>query len=930
MDTSSTHDRSGTTTRVPRIRWLVVVALLGMLGLGAVPGTAGATTGDLVLTGVIDGPLTGGLPKAVELYVVNDIADLSEYGVAAAFNGNPAPAVPTFTFPAVPATAGDHIYLATESPQFTAFFGFAPDFTHGSATNINGDDAIVLYRSGAIVDVFGQPGVDGTGQPWEHLDGWAYRRGGTGQDGATFVLDNWRFSGVDALDGLTTNTGANAFPAGTYSTEPDEPEEPEEPLDVLVHEVQGDGASSPLVGELVTVDAVVVGDFQNGAAGESGDLRGFHVQEEDADTDADPSTSEGLFVFDDVVDVAVGDLVAVTGTVAEFNGLTELTGVTTVVISSGNPLPTPAAVALPDDLGDAPVDWESLEGMRATFGQTLTVTEQFTHGQFGEVVLSAVGAQDHPNQVQLPGSAGADEVALLNQLARIQMDDGRTVSNPDPTPYLQADGTLRDGDAVDGLVGVVHYSFGAYEVHPVSAPAITRLNDRPAAPEVGGTLRVASFNVLNYFTTLGSRGADDAAELEQQAAKIVAAIVELDADVVGLIEIENNGDTAVDDLVARLNAAGPRTYAAVRTGTLGTDVIKVAFIYDTATVGLVGSHHVLDSTVSPAYLDGENRPALAQTFEELATGARFTATINHLKSKGSACTTTSNPGDPAYGVAPYAGDPDVVALRQGNCNLTRLAAAQVLGQWLDDIDATGNTLILGDLNSYANEDPIRALEALGYTDLVEAEAGGNTWALGAHSYVFSGEHGTLDYAMASPDLLTSVTGAAAWHINADEPPALDYNDWNPPANFSADPYRSSDHDPIVVGLSLPQILACNGLDLDGWQEWAGDNGYVLVTGTDGPDLIGPVHPPRRQLVLTMGGDDVVLGSVRDDIICTGDGSDIVLGGNGNDRIEGGDGNDVLLGGNGADRIFGGEGDDLLIGGNGRDEVDGGPGNNVVW
>ncbi|MEN8040989.1 MAG: lamin tail domain-containing protein, partial [Actinomycetota bacterium] len=177
---------------------------------------AAATTGELVITGVIDGPLSGGIPKAVELYVASDIADLSIYGVGSANNGGGTDGE-EFTFPADAATAGDFIYVASESPGFESFFGFAPNYT-SSAMSINGDDAVELFENGSVVDVFGDIGTDGTGEPWEHLDGWAYRVDGTGRDGSAFVLANWTFSGPDALDGETTNaTAAKPFPIGTYT-----------------------------------------------------------------------------------------------------------------------------------------------------------------------------------------------------------------------------------------------------------------------------------------------------------------------------------------------------------------------------------------------------------------------------------------------------------------------------------------------------------------------------------------------------------------------------------------------------------------------------------------------------------------------------------------------------------------------------------------
>ena len=192
-----------------------------------------------------------------------------------------------------------------------------------------------------------------------------------------------------------------------------------------------------------------------------------------------------------------------------------------------------------------------------------------------------------------------------------------------------------------------------------------------------------------------------------------------------------------------------------------------------------------------------------------------TVAVNHLKSKGSDCDTTSNPGDPTYGVAPYGADPDT-GVMAGNCNLTRTAAAQILGQWLDTVAAASGSpysLVIGDLNSYRYEDPITTLEALGYTDLHDLYSLGSGWLMGGHTYVFDGEHGSLDYAMASAPTMPVVTGAAAWHINADEPPALDYNDYNPAANYTADEYRASDHDPVIVGLSMtPRAMKESTID----------------------------------------------------------------------------------------------------------------------
>jgi hypothetical protein len=174
----------------------------------------------MIITGVIDGPRTGGLPKAIEVYVLNNIPDASIYGLGSANNGGGTDGQ-EFAFPAVALAAGQFLYVATEAPHFTAWFGFAPDYTNANAPNVNGDDALELFQNGNVIDVFGDINLSGTGQPWEYMDGWAYRQCGTGPDGTTFVLANWYFSGPNALDpagtsGTNGSGGTPPFPNGTY------------------------------------------------------------------------------------------------------------------------------------------------------------------------------------------------------------------------------------------------------------------------------------------------------------------------------------------------------------------------------------------------------------------------------------------------------------------------------------------------------------------------------------------------------------------------------------------------------------------------------------------------------------------------------------------------------------------------------------------
>jgi predicted extracellular nuclease len=337
-------------------------------------------------------------------------------------------------------------------------------------------------------------------------------------------------------------------------------------------------------------------------------------------------------------------------------------------------------------------------------------------------------------------------------------------------------------------------------------------NPRPEAPgSVGGDIQVASFNVLNYFNTftgcrggvagesMDCRGADNAFEQERQAAKIVAALAGLDADVVGVVEIENDGygpQSAIADLTDRLNdvvGAGTYDYVDADAGTgevdaLGDDAIKVGLLYKPSVVEMVGTTAALNSEefVTGGDSSPRNRPALAQAFE-YEDGGRFTVVVNHLKSKGSECD------------APDAGD------GQANCNDVRTRSAQVLADWLAaDPTESGDTdvLIVGDLNSYAKEDPIDVLKEAGFKDLVRRYEGKD-----AYSYVFDGQWGYLDHSLASPHLARQVTGTTTWHINADEPSVLDYNtefksDAQVAGLYAATPYRSSDHDPVLVGLDL--------------------------------------------------------------------------------------------------------------------------------
>jgi predicted extracellular nuclease len=384
---------------------------------------AGST--DLIITGVIDGPLSGGIPKAIEIYALNDVTDLSVYGIGSANNGGGSDGE-EFTLSGS-ATQGSFLYVASEAVGFQAFFGFPPTFT-SFAASINGDDAIELFKSGVVVDTFGDINTGGTGQqPWEYLDGWAYRVCESAAAGA-FDIAQWTFSGRNALDGESSNAAAETpFPIGSFC----DPTQPtvaptSTPLSVKIHDVQGDGSSSPLANVLVEVEAIVVGDFQNGDDDEGRSLFGFFIQEEDSDVDDNVATSEGVFVFDgfsNFGDVKLGDKVIVVGEPSERFGQTQINAEAVTVVSSGNSLPTPASIML-DPTGATSTNLEPYEGMLVVFDQKLTLVEQFQLQRFSEVRFAAGERPVQFTQTNDPNVTEFEifEQELSNRL--IILDDG--------------------------------------------------------------------------------------------------------------------------------------------------------------------------------------------------------------------------------------------------------------------------------------------------------------------------------------------------------------------------------------------------------------------------------------------------------------------------------------------------------------------------
>lgn len=605
-----------------------------------------------------------------------------------------------------------------------------------------------------------------------------------------------------------------------------------------IYAVQGSGATTPLPG-VVDVEGVVVGDFQ-GAAG----LNGFYLQ--DPAGDGDPATSDGIFIYIPAanpfygIDLQVGAAVHVRGTAKEFGGVTEIDNVTGLT-GCGVGSVAPTVVDLPEATNG---DLERYEGMLVTFPETLTVSQNYFQGRYGQVTLSSDGRMYNPTN-----GNGLGDTFELDARRILVLDDGYSGQNPAPIPYIGADNTLRAGDTVAGLTGALDYGLinatspyiYDYRVQPTAAVSFARVNARTAAPAaVGGSLKVASFNVLNYFTTWGCgdycRGASNEAEFIRQRAKIIAALQAINADVVGLMEIENNGATAVGNLVAGLNdALGAGTYAYVAEPAPGDDAIKVALIYKPAAVAPAGpaqNYQTSTATYDPLF----DRPPLAQTFSAAGTGEKFTVVVNHFKSKGSC---------PASGPDADQGD------GQGCWNAKRVAQATGLLDFIGLLEASSadpDVLVIGDLNAYGAEDPINTLVAGGLVNQVA-----KIDAAQRYSYVFDGLSGYLDQGLTTAELAAQVTGRTIWHINADEPSVIDYNtEFKPQDLYTPTPYRSSDHDPVIIGLGLFTYETVAGYvyideNGDGWrnaEEQSGLAGVTLVLeDAQGQQITAVTAPP---------------------------------------------------------------------------------------
>ncbi|BFT30105.1 GlyGly-anchored extracellular endonuclease Xds [Alteromonas sp. D210916BOD_24] len=794
---------------------------------------------DIVISGVIDGPLSGGVPKAVELYVVNDIEDLSIYGIGSANNGGGTDGE-EFTFPAQSASAGSYLYVASEIDGFTAYFGSAPDYDT-SAMGINGDDAVELFKNGSVIDTFGDINTDGNGTDWEYVDGWAYRVAGSVANNGNFSSSNWTFSGVDALDGADSNaTAATPFPLATFSTEGggdvvDVPEPPQVTLGVcgdnatLISALQGSESASPEVGNSHIVEAVITASRDGG----------FFLQEEASDYDDNAVTSEGIFVAGST-DVQVGQLVRLYGEVKENYGLTTLAldnDVSVLDCGSADAIEA-VSINMPYD-----VDLETLEGMTVSVVDA-TITSTNNLWRYGEIVVSN-NLKRQPSDVAAPLSEAYQAAQAEAEASLLLIEDNSGSQYPDNLNYFPTfsyANAIRIGDQVSAT-GPLNYSYGTYRINPRDIIEVT--SSRQANPAVTeGNLSIATFNVLNYFNGEvdangavtfdydANRGAGNETAFELQQGRIVEAIVALNADVVGLMEIENDGfsdDSAIQSLVNAINAQLGETeqYSFVTSVDglgIGTDAITVGLLFRASVVTPLGDARIVDmpeQQIDESRL-ARMRPSLIQAFTHLESEKTFAVAVNHFKSKGSQC---------AEDIADNTTETDVI---QGSCNALRVSAALTLGDALADDSLPERKIILGDLNAYSAEDPVAVLtdytpETRGYaiktainTSMndgasIELESGfgyhnlADSFDENGFSYWFYGTEqvGSLDHVLASDTMLADAVDGTHWNINSVEAYQLQYDqalryypDEDGYAFTDVGPFRSSDHDPFIATFNL--------------------------------------------------------------------------------------------------------------------------------
>lgn len=751
--------------------------------------------------------------------------------------------------------------LAAATPIGADNAAAAPDVAPAAAAPVGADNAAWDEEDAGARD----------GQDARSADGDAP---GAAEEGAQSPDDSQSPEGAQSADG----DADQAESAGSDAATP-------------IPDIQktGEGDDSALVGKTVTAVGVVTSAHPKGEDGLASTLDGFTIQTPGTGgpQGAERQSSDGLFAYVGKADVAmptIGQCVRVTGKVSEYpatgpktpaqtQSLTQLAVRSVEAIDGCDPVKPVPLTAVP-----APAQMEALESMLVEPQGTWTITDNYQANQYGTLSLTP-GSE--PLRQATDAVAPGDEARAMeadNAARTIALDDGtstnlqRGAATGVPYAYLANGSPARVGYHV-GFTGPVvldsrHSAFvlqptRMVAAHPDRSP-VSISGERPGVPQVEGDVRVATFNVLNYFSDLGQdepgcqgypdregafvtakkckvRGAWSRAAFENQQTKIVQAINAIGADVVALEEIENpvaagagqDRDGALKALVDALNAqAGEQVWAHVPSPAAvpaDEDVIRVAFIYRRATIEPVGESKILDD---PAFT-GLARQPLAQEFAPVVsaprTGKNFVVVANHFKSKGSVPQGMEE-GNTDTGDG------------QGNSNAIRVAQARALAAFAEQFAGTP-TLLVGDFNSYSKEDPLKALTDAGWV---------HESADSAASYVYGGRSGSLDHVFSNATADPLVRGVASWALNAQESVAFEYSRANSNAHlaFEADnPYRSSDHNPEIIGLDV--------IDEGPGQDPAPDPSAPPRPGPGGPTPAPGAGPKHRGGLASTGAQSWV-------------------------------------------------------------------------
>ncbi|KNH16639.1 5'-nucleotidase [Arthrobacter sp. ZBG10] len=843
----------------------------------AAAGTSPVTINEAYLSGGSGGAAFKN--KFVELYNSSDTAvPLSGWSLqyrAAGSTGNPSGVAPlTGSIP-----AKGHYLVQGGSNGANGAALPTPDLVAGSINPAGAGGTLILARQPGALAVPTGSAVE----PANVADLLGYGGSNTFETApATAPSGNSDVRSLNRAPGVDTNSNAADFtlaaaitPTNAGGTAPDpdptpdpDPEPTPDPVTRTIAEIQGTGTASPMVGATVTTRGKVTAAFPTGG------LNGYYLQTPGTGGDLNATNhaaSDGIFIYSPatVAGVRIGDHVEVTGAVAEYYGMTQV-NVTAAAGFTKLAEAAPEVKATAFTLPASETFRESLEGMLLAPQGPLTVTDNYTLNQYGEIGLAGgTGPLVQPTAVAPFGSAEYTATVAGNTARGIKLDDGSSTNflkdagtKAEILPYLTTTDPVRVGSPATFTTNVVlGYSNDAWKFQPLThltaankdtvQPASFGATRTEAPQAVGGNVKIASFNVLNYFPTTGdtlagctfypdragnpitvrsgcdARGAANAENFERQQAKIVAAITKAGADVVTLMEIENsaqfgkNRDDALAKLVAALNIETPGIWDYVRTPANAPplsdeDMIRTAFIFKKAAVETVGESIIHNDTAAFATA----RKPLAQVFKPVggAAGTEFIAIANHFKSKGSAAT------------------PDDTDKGQGASNLARTAQARSLLAFTEGLQAskaTDKVFLIGDFNSYGHEDPINVFTAAGYVN--QDNKARNTDGSAKHSYLFGGLVGSLDHILASPAADAVVSGADIWNINSVESVALEYSRYNNNVTdyYAPDQFRASDHDPVVVGLNLQSAPASVDLNFLGINDFHGriDTNTVQFAGT---------------------------------------------------------------------------------------------------